>query len=372
MNWLTGWKHRKKITVQDVFVDGNLTNFPAYVFINADADFHEARADGYDIRFTLSDGKTLLKYEREHWTGGNGSPATAHFWVKVPSILAAGGTIIYIYYGKSDAPDGEDAPNVWDANFKGIWHMKDITPSKIADSTGVNDGTKKAANEPIEADGKVGKCLDFDGDDDYISIPHDSSLDITGAITISGWIKPGTITGGHGICSKDYAARACFAFYQSTSELVFEFWNTAWHTHATSGLGLEIGTWYHFAVTFDPDTDTVKIYVNGVEEYSATDETSTVLSNYHAVQIGALNNTIHFDGLIDEVRISNIARTLAWLKFGHHNINEADNEIVWGDEESLFPIIFDVIPRKRILNVEARTRIHNVPPRGRIFDRRSA
>ena len=114
---------RKEITIQDTNVDSNLTDFPCYVDVSNDADFHEARADGYDIRFTSSDESTLLKYEREYWTGGNGSAATAHFWVKVPSILASGGATIYCYYGDADASDGEDAANVWDSNFKAVWHM---------------------------------------------------------------------------------------------------------------------------------------------------------------------------------------------------------------------------------------------------------
>ena len=84
---------RKKITIQNANIDSNETDFPVFVDITADADFHEARADGYDIRFTTSDESTLLKYERLDWTGGNGSAATAHFIVK-SNITAASATEI--------------------------------------------------------------------------------------------------------------------------------------------------------------------------------------------------------------------------------------------------------------------------------------
>ena len=83
MGWLAGWGFRKELTIQHANVDGNLTDFPVYVKINADADFHESLATGFDIRFTQSDGTTLLKYERIYWTGGNGGAATADFFVKV-------------------------------------------------------------------------------------------------------------------------------------------------------------------------------------------------------------------------------------------------------------------------------------------------
>jgi len=40
-----------------------------------------------------------------------------------------------------------------------------------------------------------------------------------------------------------------------------------------------------------------------------------------------------WDGIIDEVRISSIARTAAWIKFEYYNMAEADNELTWWMEE---------------------------------------
>jgi len=80
-----------------------------------------------------------------------------------------------MYYHTTDTADGADPTNVWDANFKGVWHSKDITTSTINDSTAIeNNGTKKAANEPIEADGKIAKGQSFDGSNDFIQIPNSS------------------------------------------------------------------------------------------------------------------------------------------------------------------------------------------------------
>jgi len=115
MAWLAGWTYRKEITIQHAHVDGNLTDFPVYVPIVADGDIGGHVFDdvnGFDIRFTLSDGQTLLKYEREYFNVAAGD-ATAYYWVKVPSILALSGAVIYIYYNDGDGTvDGEDAENV--------------------------------------------------------------------------------------------------------------------------------------------------------------------------------------------------------------------------------------------------------------------
>lgn len=365
MNWLTGWKYRKKITVQDEFVDGDLTNFPAYVKIDTDADFHEARADGHDIRFTLPDGKTLLKYECEHWTGGDGNPATAHFWVKIPSILADGGAVIYIYYGKSDAPDGEDASNVWDANFKAVWHMKDITPSTVADSTGVNDGTKFAANEPIEADGKVYKGQDFDGGNDYVDLTGFTDAGTTH--TFAFWVYSHDSTTDHKFLFDTETGRLVIGWVTNTAGKIGVY-DGAWRKFGNSP---SINTWHHVVFVLNGATGKMKMYLNGSQYGAELDYTPLAIGGAVAIGSKFSGSPSNFNGLIDEVRISNIARAPAWVKFEHHNINETDNEISWGIEESLFPIIFDVVPRQRILDVEARTRIHNVPPRARIFDRRS-
>ena len=52
---LAGWAYRKAITISNANVDADLTNFPLFVKINADADIGAgALANGYDIRFTAA------------------------------------------------------------------------------------------------------------------------------------------------------------------------------------------------------------------------------------------------------------------------------------------------------------------------------
>ena len=91
------YDNRKKITIQNANVDSDLANFTVYVDITADADIGAiSNADGFDIRFTSSDGSTLLKYERESFAISDGI-ANGHFWVKT-NLVTASSTDIYIYY----------------------------------------------------------------------------------------------------------------------------------------------------------------------------------------------------------------------------------------------------------------------------------
>lgn len=66
MAWLTGWSYRKKLTVDHSKVDSDCSDFPVKVILDDDNfDSTKALSTGNDIRFTSSDGETLLKYERE-------------------------------------------------------------------------------------------------------------------------------------------------------------------------------------------------------------------------------------------------------------------------------------------------------------------
>ena len=62
--------------------------------------------------------------------------------------------------------------NVW-TGYKAVYHLKDLTTSTVADSTGVTGTANKiAANRPTEVDAKIGKGQDFDrSTSDYIKTP---------------------------------------------------------------------------------------------------------------------------------------------------------------------------------------------------------
>jgi len=337
--WLTGWAYRKRILVQNAYVIADLTDFPLYVPIKADADIGAlALASGFDIRFTEADGKTLLKYEREAWAVAGGL-ATADFWTKVPTILMAGGTYIYVYFGKAGAPDGADVPNTWEANFHAVFHLKDDpNTSTVQDSTANNlDGTKKGANEPLEVNAVVAKGQDFDGADDYINTP---ATTLPANITFETFAKPDSfLPYGHGLISNwKYNAPAnglCFRI-TGTHQV-----SIAWGTGAGVGVGYNfttsatfiVGNIYHVAVAYDGTN--LKLYVNGEYEGQRAITIAQVssiltLGRYQWNSAAGTN----YDGVMDEARVSVTDRPPEYFKFEYRNITEPDNELEWGTLES--------------------------------------
>ena len=80
-----------------------------------------------------------------------------------------------------------------DEGLVGYWSLDDGSGTLAKDNSGNgNDGTLYGS--PSWVDGKVGKCIDFDGVDDYVSIADASELNTTNAQTIVLWTKKASAT----------------------------------------------------------------------------------------------------------------------------------------------------------------------------------
>jgi len=258
--WLTGWAERIKITTDQTDIDADLTDFPVLVKLTStNFDFTKALSTGNDIRFTASDGSTLLKYERERHDSTN---SLAEYWVKVPAVSGTVNTDFYIYYGKSDAADGADPTAVWDANSMGVWHKKDITTSTIADSTAnANNGTKKAANEPIEANGKIGKAQSYDGVNDYVEIPHSDEFPRED-VTVEFWLYQREYGGPVSYITKRTNAQDGLMLFMSTGNKLYFDWGNGTSNHRwVIGYIPPLNEWVH--LTIARDANGRYLYVNG-------------------------------------------------------------------------------------------------------------
>jgi len=338
MAWLSGWQYRKKLTIDKTKVDADLTDFPVLVKLtSSNFNFSRARSDGYDIRFTSSDGTTLLKYERERHDSSN---QVAEYHVKIPFVSSSSNTDFYIYYGNPSASDGADPTNVWDSNFKGVWHLKDYTTSQVNDSTiNANNGTKTASNEPLEVDAKIGKGQQFDGINDMINCGSNSVL-MPQAITLSLWFKPnyiGTPTKGllH-ICPDDGSAGAAIMYDSDVAGIIkfFVKLGGSWY-NASSTIYMSVGNWYHIVCTFGDGYQ--KLYINGSINVSISRSGTINYGTSPYCKIGRGNSTEWSYGVIDEVSISNVVRSAAWIKASYNSGN--DTLLSYGSEELPSPFL---------------------------------
>ncbi len=124
------WTNRKAITINTGQVSGTLTNFPMLYSVTDPGLIGTTQMNGNDILFTASDGVTKLHHEIESFDGATG---TLVAWVKVPALEA--GTVIYVYWGNSGAPNQQSAPGVWDSNFDMVQHFGNGSTLSTSDST---------------------------------------------------------------------------------------------------------------------------------------------------------------------------------------------------------------------------------------------
>ena len=335
MAWLTGWQYRKKITIDQTKVDADLSDFPVLVKLtSSNFDFSKALSTGYDIRFTSSDGETLLKYERERHDQAN---SLAEYWVKVPSVSGTVDTDFYVYYGKSDASDGADAANVWDSNFKNVYHLKNATTSTVSDSKGGITGNKKAANEPQEENGKVGKAQHFVASNpDYIEVNNIVSPVVNAGdpFTIEYVANLDTLTdSGTFLRTRNAAnnASSTFLLFNVASGTLYAYAN--WNESFTiSNTILQETTWYH--IVFVASGKTIrKIYLNGLDDTkSAPNNYNTEIWSAKKTMGYCLQESVNpFDGILDEMRVSNSARSDAWIKASYNS--NFDTLVSYGGEE---------------------------------------
>jgi YD repeat-containing protein len=105
---LPGWAYRKAVTLSRA--SGSVTDYQMKLLVgetsgasgeDVDCNGH-VQPDFDDLRFTKSDGTTLLDYWIESITGTSPN-RLATVWIKFDAI-GTGATAFYMYYGKADAP----------------------------------------------------------------------------------------------------------------------------------------------------------------------------------------------------------------------------------------------------------------------------
>jgi len=183
-----------------------------------------------------------------------------------------------------------------------------------------------APREPLwEPDGMFGGCLRFDGinedkdgdgrgDGDALWSRDEGVLQPGDGLTVEAWVKPDRLEGSQSIVSRAGGGRYCLFLRGRSVYFSMQMQGptaSSWRRLLTPGL-LVTGKWQHLAVTYDGKT--IRGYLNGREVAEAA-AAGTPTTGKAITVIGCdtdsrpLPSAIRsFKGLIDELRISNVAR----------------------------------------------------------------
>jgi hypothetical protein len=187
------------------------------------------------------------------------------------------------------------------------------------DSPNSYNGTA-SGNATTSTNGKYGSCVVFDGDNDWYTLA--STPYFTGSHTVVVWVKrvgdcidgwwnngqilnigtgspnyyrnyglqiaDSTTDGGSGSVGGAVTVNDINAYVTGSSQVV-----------ATTNCTNDI--WMHVATVHDATNDTLKIYVNGIEEDSVDDATDTLYASPSYARIGSEMDPATFNGYIDEL-----------------------------------------------------------------------
>lgn len=273
---------------------------------------------GDDVRIFYWNGSTCQELDRFNTTEWN-TPNT-QIWFKTQQEIPSSSddSSYYLYYGNPNATNPPaDLTKIFnppkDANTKGLYYFENGTGETLTDSS--DNGNNGTIHGATWSDGKSGRSLLFQntGTPQYVSIsvPDNSSLDITDSITLEAWVYPQSTSGTQSIIDRNYG----YALWIENGYAnfgVFDQANGMISLRTTTPI--PENTWTHIAGSYSHSAGVFKIYLNNSENNSKSAKVSQfVSSNNYDLRLGngyiAGDLASQFQGKIDEVRISSIARS---------------------------------------------------------------
>jgi flagellin-like protein len=315
------WNYRKKITIDKTKVSGTtpLSDFPVLVSLTLENPAH-VQPNGNDFVFTSSDGTTKLSHEIESYNSGTGALVA---WVKVPWLTSASNTDLYLYYGNASTSSQQDPHATWSNGYQEVWHLNESS-GNVQDSTMAGyTGTVSGSVNRI-APGKISSAVEFLGPSTvtYLTL-NDGDLGNNAPFTVSAWFYLDNPTASSGIVTKGRETGHDWIGLWANESKGFTFgWDSGPGKGGNvSGSVLANHIWYYGVGTFD-GLDR-RLYLNGSlnggpknGNYAGITGSPTSVANDRK---DASANT--FDGTIDEIRISNVARSADWIKTEYNNQN---------------------------------------------------
>ena len=274
-----------------------------------------------DVIYTRCNTTTATCDRVDYFSGGSfaaGDSLGAH-------IDAAGHITVY----KKSGGTWTEIGNATDSTYTGgKIGLQIISNSTVAGALADNFGGGNAAGAPPEpALGKFGGAIEFDGNDNAVTVPPSAKLSPgNGSWTASAWAKPADenqlavlVLGYSERYDPDYpqwgmifanstmdgaGKKLWGVFQESESSPIYRF------SHSTAD---QIdGSWHYYSMTADKAADEVRLFVDGLEIAKTAVNTGAwpdVDTSVEVTNIGDVFGVYNFKGQIDDVRVYNYART---------------------------------------------------------------
>lgn len=295
-----------------------------------------------DLVFYSDNGTTLTNWDCEAYTASTGAITC---WFNVPTLSHTSDTVMYAFYGKAATTTYQaTAISTWNSAHKAVWHLNAATSSNDPDST-TTGVTATPTASPTQATGQIDGSKTFNGSSQYETTAATLIVDPTATdMTIDMWINVAAFQLSGGLAQRvltwqNVAGTKAFMVMlgQGGTEATFDFGvsgasGTQYWTNTTTWT---TGAWHHYVATWTLSGAGQLIYIDG----SSQALTSTSIFGYggtdNITYIGNRSGAgTFFDGSLDEVRLSNVARSADWITAEYNMEKPSANMVTIGSEQS--------------------------------------
>lgn len=310
-----GWQHSGSVYIlttsegADLPATALVTEFPLLVRLHQDSfDFSQAKAHGEDLRFSTANG-TPLPYQIEHWDPANGM---ASVWVRLPSIRGNARQELKLHWGRSDAVSESNGSAVFNNSngYLGVWHMNE----PVKDEVGTLDSQDVGTTPSV---GVVGPARHFAGSqgifggDQISAFPANST-----SHTSEAWFRAERPNGRILGWGNEQAQGKVVMQFRSPPHITMDCYFSDGNVQGNSALPMS--RWIHVVHTYAKGDS--RVYVNGLLDGASTGRATALdIKRPARMWIGGWYHNYDFIGDIDEVRISQVARSADWIRLQHEN-----------------------------------------------------
>jgi hypothetical protein len=346
-----GWTHSRTITIDTTAAGANVREdvpkYPLAVLLDRGRfDFSQAQENGADIRFFDAAGKAL-PHAIELWDRKSGSAA---IWVLLDLVKGnSNDQSIVMKWGHPGASDASNSKAVFkkDNGFVGVWHLDE---EGNTDADGYKDssdhgahGTGVAMVPGSRVDARIGKGVHLDnplGQEvaHWIQVGGEKAAQFnpTRPITVSIWAL------GYSYPIRSYETMICKGDTSWTLQRVQYSTGMGYQScvrtpgyhlcaYNFAGQGLVTKQWLHFMLVLEEPS--MKLYING--QLNAAQSAGPWNKGDHPLGIGNQTQNLRgrrqWDGILDEARVMQAARSASWAKLDYESQREGAKLLRFGE-----------------------------------------
>jgi len=329
--WNDKWAFRKEITFDLTPTGADVTAAPADVPVLVRLSlanfgyFGDTKPDGSDLRFVAGDDKTPLESHIERY---DATAQIAFVWVRVPRLTGGANTDkIYLYYGNKEVTGASASAGSYDKNQALVYHFG--APASAPQDATAYKTEPTAFTAEVNPAALIGSGAKFSGAHN-ISIPAKGALRLVPAqgLTISAWVRIDAAQQNAYVAALEDGPKSLILGLDGTT--IFGRWSDGASPAvvAQSGVQMTTGEWHHLALRVGDGHMT--LIVDGAEAGQAN---VTLAEVGGTLTIGSsAQNANVLTGELDELEVSNVARSTEWLKTAARSQGMVAPLVVYGGD----------------------------------------